>query len=94
MNQFTSTTPTTTTTRCPTQNISIRLPLATVEELEHLAELNHITRQQLLSQLINASLLNDAPHLPAGEDPIERLTEHAYLTHQRSLELAAKSAER
>ncbi|MGA2928440.1 MAG: hypothetical protein ABSG43_21090 [Solirubrobacteraceae bacterium] len=64
------------------------MPLSIVEELDHLAGLNHITRQQLLVQLINASLLNDTPHLPAGPDPIGRLAEHAYLTHRRSLELA------
>jgi hypothetical protein len=66
----------------------VELPLSTVEELDQLAGLNHITRQRLLVQLINASLLNDAPHLPSGPDPIDRLAEHAYLTHCRSIELA------
>jgi hypothetical protein len=66
----------------------VELPLSTVEELDQLAGLNHITRQRLLVQLINASLLNDAPHLPSGPDPIDRLAEHAYLTHSRSIELA------
>ena len=66
----------------------MELPLSTVEELDQLAGLNHITRQRLLVQLINASLLNDAPHLPSGPDPIDRLAEHAYLTHRRSIELA------
>jgi hypothetical protein len=74
---------------CPARRIAVELPLSTVEELDQLDGLNHITRQQLLVQLINASLLNDAPHLPSGPDPLGRLAEHAYLTHRRSLELAA-----
>jgi hypothetical protein len=77
--------------RCPTRRIGVEVPLSIVEELDNLAGLNHITRQQLLVQLINASLLNDTPHLPAGPDPIGRLAEHAYLTHRRSLELAVAS---
>ncbi len=73
---------------CHTRLIGVDLPLSTIEELDHLADLHHITRQQLLAQLINVSLLNDTPYLPAGPDPIDRLAEHAYLTHRRSLELA------
>lgn len=78
---------------CPTRRIAVELPLSTVEELDQLAGLYHITRQKLLVQLINASLLNDVPHLPGGPDPIGRLAEHAYLTHRRSLELAAGRAD-
>jgi hypothetical protein len=74
---------------CPTRRIAVDLPLSVVEELDQLAGLNHITRQHLLVQLINASLINDVPHLPSGPDPIGRLVEHAYLTRRRSLELAA-----
>lgn len=80
--------------RCPTRRIGVEVPLSIVEELDQLAGLNHITRQQLLVQLINASLLNDAPHLPAGPDPIGRLAEHAYHTHRRSFELAGGRSDR
>ncbi|MGH2874489.1 MAG: hypothetical protein ACRDL5_18775, partial [Solirubrobacteraceae bacterium] len=81
-------------TACPTRRIAVELPLATVEELDNLAAINHITRQELLGQIISAALLSDTPHLPAGEAPIERLAQHAYLTHRRSLELANGSVER
>lgn len=97
MNHTTSTTPDPLDVlhnRCPTRRIGVEVPLSIVEELDQLAGVNHITRQQLLVQLINASLLNDAPHLPAGPDPIGRLAEHAYLTHRRSLELAAGRSDR
>ncbi len=79
--------------QCPRQRIRIRLPLATVEELDHLAVLAHSSRQQILRQIITAALVSDTPHLPAGDDPVARLAEHAYLTHRRSLELAIGSAE-
>lgn len=78
---------------CPTRRISVTLPLATIEEVDNLAERNHISREQTLQQIIKAGLLSDTPHLPAGPDPIGQLAEHAYLTHRRSLELAAGSAE-
>ena len=73
------------------QPVTIELPLATVEELDHLAQLQHLSRAQILRQIITAALLNDPPHLPAGEDPRERIDAHAQLTHQRSLELAEGS---
>ena len=79
--------------RCPTRRISVTLPLATIEELDNLAELSHIAREQTVRQIITAGLLSDTPHLPAGLDPSGRLAEHAYLTHRRSLELAARSTE-
>jgi hypothetical protein len=96
MNHTTSSTNTPLVLRhpCPNQRIGVELPLATIEELDQLAQLNHITRQELLKRLITTSLLNGAPHLPDGDDPIGRLAEHAYLTHRRSLELAAGSADR
>ena len=93
MNQKSSTTLDVVGHGCPTTAISVELPLATVEELDHLAELHHLSRRQLLKQLITTSLLNDAPHLPAGEDPAGRLAEHGYLTHRRSLEIAAEQAQ-
>jgi hypothetical protein len=78
---------------CPTQPITVQLPLATVEELEQLAELNHLSRQEIVRQIITAGLLNDRPHLPTGPDPIERLAAHGYLTHCRSIERAAERDE-
>jgi hypothetical protein len=74
--------------RCPSRQIGLELPLATIEELDLLAARYHIGREQILRQIINAALLSDAPHLPAGPDPIGRLAEHAYLTLVRSYELA------
>jgi hypothetical protein len=74
--------------RCPSRRIGLELPLATIEELDLLASRNHISREQILRQIINAALLSDAPHWPAGPDPIDRLAEHAYLTLVRSYELA------
>lgn len=78
---------------CPTRRVRLKLPLATIEELDNLAALNHISRQQTLTQIITAGLLNDTPHLPAGPDPIGRLAEHAYLTHRRSVQLAHDRAQ-
>jgi hypothetical protein len=74
--------------RCPSRQIGLDLPLATIEEIDLLAARYHISREQILRQIINAALLSDAPHLPAGPDPIGRLAEHAYLTLVRSYELA------
>jgi hypothetical protein len=79
---------------CPSRRIAVELPLATVEELDNLAAINHISRQEILRQIINAALISNTPHLPAGEDPIDRLSEHAQLTHRRSLELAHRSVQR
>jgi hypothetical protein len=93
MNQAPSSTVDLFRVRCPTRTIDIELPLATIEELDLLASLNHVTRRQLLGQVINASLLSDTPHLPAGEDPVGRLAEHAHLTHRRSIELAVGRAD-
>jgi Ribbon-helix-helix protein, copG family len=75
--------------RCPSRRISLELPLATIEELDLLASRNHISREQILRQIINAALLSDTPHWPAGPDPIGRLAEHAYLTFVCSREPAA-----
>ncbi len=87
-----STNPAGTPHRCPTQRIRVRLPLATVEELDHLAALHHVTRQHILRQIIAAGLVSDTPHLPVGPDPVGRLAEHAYLTNRRSNELAQRTA--
>lgn len=77
----------------PSQRIRIRLPLATVEELDHLAELQHLTRQQIIRQILTAGLLSDMPLRPAGAESVERIHVHAHLTHTRSLELAAGRTE-
>ena len=74
--------------RCPSRRIGLDLPLATIEELDLLAARNHIRREQMLRQIINAALISDTPHWPAGPDPIGRLAEHGYLTLVRSYELA------
>ncbi len=79
---------------CPRRRIEVELPLSTIEELDNLAAISHSTRETVLAQLINAALISDTPQLPAGEDPIERLAEHAHLTRRRSLELAQGVAER
>ena len=76
--------------RCPSRQIGLDLPLATIEEIDLLAARYHISREQILRQIINAALLSDAPHWPAGPDPIGRLAEHAYLTVVRSYELAGR----
>jgi hypothetical protein len=81
------------TRQCPRLRIRIRLPLATVEELDYLAQLAHATRQQILRQLISAALVSDTPLRPDGPDPTSRLRTHAELTHARSLELAHGSVE-
>lgn len=80
--------------RCPTRSISLSLPLATIEELDQLAGVGHVSRQELLRQLINAALLSDSPHWPAGSDVIERLADRAYRIHKRSLELAPTRQDR
>ena len=87
-----STNPTGTPQRCPTQRIRVRLPLATIEELDHLAALHHVTRQQILRQILAAGLVSDTPLQPAGPAPAERLHTHAQLTHIRSIELATPKA--
>ena len=66
MNHTTSTTPDDLATVCPTRRIGIELPLATIEELDHLATLSHISRQETLRQILNAALLSDTPHWPIG----------------------------
>jgi hypothetical protein len=87
-----STTPHGAASRHLTRRVRVRLPLATIEELDHLACLSHTSRQQILRQIINAALISDTPHRPTGPDPIDRLAEHSCLTHARSLELAAQSS--
>lgn len=69
---------------CPERRIRIRLPLATVEELDHLARLAHRTRQHVLRQLISAALVSDSPLRPDGPDATSRLNVHAQLTYARS----------
>jgi hypothetical protein len=75
--------------RCPSRRIGVELPLATIEELDFFGARNHLSREQILRQLINAPLLNDAPHWPADPEPVGQLAEHAHLTLVRSHELAA-----
>jgi hypothetical protein len=87
-----STNPTGFPERCPTHRIRVRLPLATVEELDHLAALHHVTRQHILRQILAAGLVSDAPLQPTGPAPGERLHAHSQLTHIRSIELAAPRA--
>lgn len=87
-----STNPTSTPQHCPTHRVRVRLPLATIEELDHLAALHHVTRQQILRQILAAGLVSDTPLRPAGPAPAERLHAHTRLTHIRSIELAAPKA--
>jgi len=81
-------------TPCPTPRITVSLPLATIEQLDQLATTGRVNRQQLVCQIINASLLSETPHWPTGPDPLGRHTERAYVTHCRSLELAQAHAEK
>jgi ribbon-helix-helix CopG family protein len=76
--------------RCLSRRIGLELALATIEELDLLAARNHLSREQILRQIINAALLSDMPHWPAGPDPIGRLVERSYLTLVRSYELAGQ----
>jgi len=87
-----STNPTGTPQRCADHRVRVRLPLATIEELDHLAALHHVTRQQILRQILSAGLVSDTPLRPAGPAPTERLHAHTRLTHIRSTELAAPKA--
>ena len=77
--------------RCPRRQITLTLPLATIERLDQLAHVGQVGRQQLLAQIINVALLTDTPWWPAGDDPIEQLAEQAYRLHVRSLQLAAET---
>jgi hypothetical protein len=71
--------------RCATQRIRVRVPLATVEELDHLASLYHLTRQEILWRILAAGLTSDTPFALAEPD---RIRAHAELTRARSAELA------
>jgi hypothetical protein len=71
--------------RCPTRRIRVRLPLATVEELDHLASLYHLTRQDILRRILGAALTSDTPLSFTEPD---RIRAHAELTRARSAELA------
>jgi hypothetical protein len=88
-----STTPNGAPTRRLTGRVRTRLPLATIEELDHLAEIYHLTRQQVLRQILTAALVSDAPLQPLGPEARERLSTHARLTYARSFELTHGSAE-
>ncbi len=92
MRQHISTNPTSTRRGRASQRVRVRLPLATVEELDHLAALHHVTRQQILRQVLAAGLVSDTPLQPAGAAPTERLHAHAQLTRARSTELASAKA--
>jgi hypothetical protein len=80
-----STNTTGTPQRCSTQRVRVRLPLATVEELDHLAGLYHLTRQEILRRILAAALTSDTPFAFAEPD---RIRAHAELTRARSAELA------
>ena len=69
------------------------MPLATVEELDHLARLTHTSRQHVLRRIITAALVTDQPLQPDGHDAEQRLLCHARLTETRSVELARGSAD-
>jgi hypothetical protein len=80
-----STNPTGTGQRCPMQRIRVRLPLATIEELDHLASLYHLTRQEILRRILAAALTSDTPFALSEPD---RIRAHDELTRARSAELA------
>ena len=63
---------------CPTKPIALTLPLAAIEQLEQLAESQHISRQALLGLIVKAALLRDTPWWREGEDAIDRLADQAY----------------
>ena len=63
---------------CPTKPIALTLPLAAIEQLDQLAESQHISRQALLGLIVKAALLRDTPWWPEGEDAIDRLADQAY----------------
>lgn len=87
-----STNPTGIAQSCPTRRVRVRLPLATIEELDHLASLYHLTRQDILRRILSVALTSDMPLQPTGPAPAQRLYIHAQLTHSRSVELAAPRA--
>jgi hypothetical protein len=84
-----STNPTKSRRRCPVRRVRVRLPLATVEEIDHLAALQHLTRQQIIRRLLAVALVSDTPLQPAGPAAALQLHTHAQLTHLRSIALAA-----
>ena len=75
--------------RCPVRRVRVRLPLATVEEIDHLAALQHLTRQQIIRQLLAVALVSDTPLAPAGPAAAQRLATHAHITRLRSIALDA-----
>lgn len=81
MRQPLSTNPTGT----PTRRTRVRLPLSTIEELDHLASLYHLSREDILRRILAAALASDTPFALAEPD---RIRAHAELTHARSAELA------
>ena len=80
-----STNPTGTGQRCLNRRIRVRLPLATIEELDNLASLYHLTRQDILRRILAAALTSDTPLSLTEPDQIRA---HAELTRARSAELA------
>lgn len=75
-------------TRCPTRRVRVRLALASIEELDYLAELHHLSRQDVLRRLIDVGLCSDTPLQPAGPNAIYCLYVHTQLRNARSRELA------
>jgi hypothetical protein len=70
-----------------TRRVRVRLPLATVEELDHLASLYHLTRQDILRLMLAAALTSDTPFWLSEPD---RIRAHHELTRARSAELAGR----
>ena len=88
-----STNPTGTPQRCPTHRIRVRLPLATIEELDHLAAL-HATSpaNRSCARSSAAGLVSDTPLQPAGPAPAAGSAPTPSSPTSRSIELAAAKA--
>lgn len=76
--------PGSTKTHTTTRRTRVRLPLATIEELDHLGGLHHLTRQDVLRRLLAAALSSDSPFSLVEASHIRA---HAELTRLRSAEL-------
>ncbi len=48
--------------RYPSWLIGLELPVATTEELDLLADLQHLSREQILRRIINAALIRATPN--------------------------------
>jgi len=73
---------------CPTARISLELPLALLEEIDHAHD--QVPRSTYLAQIIDAAMTRPAPHLPdhpPKEDLIDALADRRYRQHVRSIEI-------